>query len=108
MSVFVARLLTIRQEVAIEIQRFWLLWRYQHRVPPFTLWWRLVLKRTVDSIGAAIGLVITAPVLAIVALAVKLDSKGPVFYAQERVGRFGEAFRMALAIGLTRSRSTRS
>ena len=94
MSVLVARVLTLRQELAIELQRFWLLWRYQYRVPPFTLWWRLVLKRAVDFIGAAIGLVITAPILALVALAVKLNSKGPAFYGQERVGRFGDTFKM--------------
>ena len=94
MSVLVARLLTVRQELAIELQRFWLLWRYQHHVPPFTLWWRLVLKRTVDVVGAGIGLMMSAPIMALVALAVKLDSKGPVFYLQDRVGRFGDSFRM--------------
>ncbi|MDP3703057.1 MAG: sugar transferase [Candidatus Omnitrophota bacterium] len=94
MSVLVAQLLTLRQALAIELQRFWLLWRYQHHVPPFTLWWRMVLKRVVDVVAAAIGLVITTPVLALIALAVKLDSKGPALYKQERVGRFGDLFAM--------------
>ena len=94
MSVLVARLVTLREELAIELQRFMLLWRFQHHVPPFTLWWRLVLKRMVDTIGAAIGLVFVAPILAIIALAIKLDSKGPIFYSQERVGRFGELFKI--------------
>ena len=94
MSVLVARLLTIRQELAIELQRFILLWRYQHRVPPFTLWWRLVLKRIVDFSAALAGLLIAAPIMALIALAIKLDSKGPVLYSQERVGRFGESFQM--------------
>ena len=94
MSVFVARLLTVRQEFAIELQRFWLLWRYQHHVPPFTLWWRLVLKRCVDLIASAVGLLVAAPIMALIALAIKLDSKGPVLYCQERVGRFGETFQM--------------
>ena len=94
MSVLVARLLTLRQELAVELQRFLLLWRYQYHVPPFTLWWRLVLKRVVDVAAAAIGLVITAPVMALIALAIKLDSKGPVVYRQERVGRFGDLFAM--------------
>ena len=92
MSVLVARLLTIQQELAVEIQRFILLWRYQHHVPPFTLWWRLVLKRVVDFMGAAVGIVFLTPVMLATALAVKLTSKGPVFYRQERVGRFGEQF----------------
>ena len=94
MSVLVAQLLTLRQELAIELQRFWLLWRYQHHVPPFTLWWRLVLKRAVDFIGSAIGLIVVSPILALIALAIKLDSKGPAFYSQDRVGRFGESFKI--------------
>lgn len=94
MSAFVARLLTVRQELAIELQRFLLLWRYQYRVPPFTLWWRLVLKRVVDVAAAMAGLLLLAPIMALVALAIKLDSKGPILYAQERVGRFGETFKI--------------
>ena len=94
MSVLVARLLTLQQELSIELQRFMLLWRYQHHVPPFTLWWRLVLKRIVDFAAALVGLAVITPVLALVALIIKLESPGPVFYSQERVGRFGEAFKM--------------
>jgi len=94
MSVLVARLLSWRQELAVELQRFVLLWRYQHHVPPFTLWWRLVLKRGVDVIGAAIGLIVIAPIMAVIAIAVKLDSRGPALYGQERVGRFGELFKI--------------
>jgi lipopolysaccharide/colanic/teichoic acid biosynthesis glycosyltransferase len=87
--------LTLQQDLAIELQRFWLLWRYQQHVPAFRLWWRLVLKRFVDVVSSLAGLIVTAPLMAIVALAVKLDSIGPVFYVQERVGQFGERFRMA-------------
>ena len=94
MSVLVAHLLTVRKELGIELQRFILLWRYQHHVPPFQLWWRLVLKRVVDLIGAVIGLLVTAPVMALIALVVKLDSRGPAFYSQDRVGRFGETFKI--------------
>ncbi|MBI4343729.1 MAG: sugar transferase [Candidatus Omnitrophica bacterium] len=94
MSALVARLLTIRQELAIELQRFILLWRYQHQVPPLALWWRLVLKRVIDLAGSAVGLALVAPVMALVALWVKLDSNGPILYSQERVGRFGEPFRI--------------
>ncbi len=92
MSVLVARLLTIQKAIAVELQRFILLWRYQYHVPPLTLWWRLVLKRVVDFAGSLIGLMFVSPIMAIVALAVKLDSKGPMLYSQERVGRFGEPF----------------
>lgn len=94
MSVVVAQLLSWQRELAVELQRFVLLWRYQHPVPAWQLGWRLVLKRVVDVLGALVGLVVVAPVMALAALAIKLDSKGPVIYAQERVGRFGEPFRI--------------
>ena len=94
MSVLVARLLSLWQELGIELQRFILLWRYQHHIPPFTLWWRLVLKRLVDIVASLISLVIFTPVFALIAIAVKLDSKGPAFYSQERLGRFGETFKI--------------
>ena len=94
MSVLIARLLSLRQELAIELQRFILLWRYHNHVPPFALWWRLVLKRIVDVIGSAIGLIVGAPLMALIALAVRADSKGPMLYSQERVGRFGDTFKI--------------
>jgi lipopolysaccharide/colanic/teichoic acid biosynthesis glycosyltransferase len=94
MSALVNRLLSFRHELAIELQRFLLLWRFQNHVPPFALWWRLVLKRFVDLIGASAGLVLLAPAMPFIALAIAWDSRGPIFYAQERVGRFGDAFKM--------------
>jgi len=48
--------------------------------------WRLTLKRTVDFIGSAFGLVVLSPLMLLVAALVKLDSPGPVFYAQVRMG----------------------
>src|SRR5262249_6597111 len=52
--------------------------------PPDTL--RLVAKRMMDVVGATIGLILLLPVLLAVAIAVKLDSNGPIFFVQERVG----------------------
>lgn len=52
------------------------------------------LKRMLDAVGAAAALVLLAPLLALVALAVKLDSPGPVLYSQIRVGRGGKPFRI--------------
>jgi len=46
-----------------------------------------MLKRVVDIIVSAAGLVVLAPLFALVAFAIKLDSKGPVFFRQERIGR---------------------
>ena len=51
-------------------------------------------KRLFDLIGAGIGLVLLSPLLLLIAVWVKLDSPGPVFYRQERVGRFGRLFRI--------------
>jgi lipopolysaccharide/colanic/teichoic acid biosynthesis glycosyltransferase len=43
-------------------------------------------KRAIDVLAATVGLVLPSPVFLLIAIAVKLDSRGPVFYRQERVG----------------------
>ena len=45
-----------------------------------------ILKRSVDLLSSAIGLAITGPLFVLIAIAIKLDSKGPVFYRQRRAG----------------------
>lgn len=50
------------------------------------------LKRTVDLAFALAGLVVLSPLIAFVAVCVKMTSKGPVIFAQERVGRYGKPF----------------
>lgn len=52
------------------------------------------MKRTCDIILSAIGLLCLSPLLLLVALWVKLDSPGPVFYRQVRVGRYNQDFRI--------------
>jgi exopolysaccharide biosynthesis polyprenyl glycosylphosphotransferase len=54
--------------------------------------WKQGFKRAIDLVGAGIGLVILSPFLLFVALLIKLDSPGPVFYAQERMGLDGNPF----------------
>jgi lipopolysaccharide/colanic/teichoic acid biosynthesis glycosyltransferase len=51
-------------------------------------------KRLFDVLLAGLGLWLLAPVLAVIALAIRLDSRGPVFYRQVRVGRHGREFRI--------------
>jgi len=51
-----------------------------------------VAKRAFDLIGAALALVLLALPMLLIALWIKLDSRGPVFYRQQRVGRFGVPF----------------
>jgi exopolysaccharide biosynthesis polyprenyl glycosylphosphotransferase len=52
------------------------------------------LKRTLDLSVSLAGIVLLLPLLPLVAAAIKLDSPGPVFYAQERMGRRGRRFRL--------------
>jgi exopolysaccharide biosynthesis polyprenyl glycosylphosphotransferase len=54
---------------------------------------QLIIKRVIDLIGAAIGLLLLSPLFALIAVAIKLDSRGPVFFTQERVGFGGKVFR---------------
>jgi exopolysaccharide biosynthesis polyprenyl glycosylphosphotransferase len=49
-------------------------------------------KRAFDLIGAALGLLAVAPLLIAIAVAIKLDSRGPIFFRQLRVGRHGKHF----------------
>jgi lipopolysaccharide/colanic/teichoic acid biosynthesis glycosyltransferase len=50
------------------------------------------IKRMIDIIGSALALIICAPAFLIIALAIKASSKGPVFFRQQRVGRYGKRF----------------
>ncbi len=50
------------------------------------------MSRVLDLVIATIALVVTAPLLALAAIAIKLDSRGPVFYLARRVGRDGRDF----------------
>ncbi len=51
-----------------------------------------MVKRSLDLIGSSLGLLATAPFLAAAALAIRLESPGPIFFRQTRVGRDGERF----------------
>lgn len=52
------------------------------------------LKRLVDMIASGLGLIVLSPVFAAAAAAIKLESPGPVFYCQQRVGKWGKVFTM--------------
>ncbi|MCM8782509.1 MAG: sugar transferase [Candidatus Omnitrophica bacterium] len=51
-------------------------------------------KRILDCFLAVLGLTITSPILALAGILIKLNSKGPVIYQQERVGKQGEIFKI--------------
>lgn len=56
--------------------------------------WRAAAKRTMDLALGSIALVITTPLVLMCGIAVKLTSRGPMFFVQERVGRSGRTFRL--------------
>lgn len=53
-----------------------------------------IFKRGVDVVGALVGLTLSAPIIAVLALLIKRESPGPVFFKQERVGYRGRPFGM--------------
>ena len=59
---------------------------------PLIAGWDYRLKRCIDFLGAAIGILMLAPLFLGFALAIKLDSPGPVFFRQQRVGLHGNRF----------------
>lgn len=54
--------------------------------------WKLTLKRTIDLVIGSLALILLSPLMLLVALLIRLGSKGPVFYAQVRVGLDGKPF----------------
>jgi lipopolysaccharide/colanic/teichoic acid biosynthesis glycosyltransferase len=53
-----------------------------------------MLKRSFDIFGSGFGLVFLSPLLLLIALSIKLDSRGPIFFRQERIGLFGKKFQI--------------
>lgn len=56
--------------------------------------WNLFWKRAFDIVVSFLALLILAPLFLIIAVAIKIDSKGPVFYRQERITQYGKSFRI--------------
>src|SRR5579859_1808668 len=56
--------------------------------------WKLTVKRAIDLVGSAVGLVVLSPFLLLTAILIKLDSPGPVFFVQERMGLDARPFPM--------------
>lgn len=54
--------------------------------------WQQYLKRIGDILTSLLALIILSPLFIIIAIIIKLTSKGPVFYSQERIGRYGKPF----------------
>jgi exopolysaccharide biosynthesis polyprenyl glycosylphosphotransferase len=54
--------------------------------------WQVLIKRALDVVMASVALVVLAPVFLVIAIAIQLDSPGPVIFRQERVGKGGAVF----------------
>jgi exopolysaccharide biosynthesis polyprenyl glycosylphosphotransferase len=54
----------------------------------------LLIKRAVDIVASAAGLIVLSPLMLVAAIAIKLESRGPIFFRQERHGRGGSTFRI--------------
>ncbi len=77
------------EKVPVEkINLNWLISAHLHLVSPLGA----ATKRASDMILGLIGLVVTVPILPVIALLIKATSRGPIFYRQERVGRNGKRF----------------
>ncbi|MBI3652042.1 MAG: TIGR03013 family PEP-CTERM/XrtA system glycosyltransferase [Acidobacteria bacterium] len=78
-------------KISLELLRpIWLIFSSHSRFARMYKHWR----RMIDVAAALVGLIVSLPVMAVTALAIKLDSPGPIFYTQERVGRGDERFRI--------------
>lgn len=55
---------------------------------------RLLIKRCIDIIGSLVGIILTCIITPFVALAIKIDSPGPVFFSQTRIGKNGRRFKI--------------
>jgi exopolysaccharide biosynthesis polyprenyl glycosylphosphotransferase len=56
--------------------------------------WQASVKRMMDIVISSISLILCIPLFLIIAIAIKLSSKGPIFFLQERVGIYGKPFRI--------------
>ncbi len=64
---------------------------FDHLVAPLSV--RSAAKRVMDVVGSALGLIFLTPLLALVAALIRLDSRGPILFRQDRMGLDGRVFR---------------
>lgn len=64
------------------------------RYVPLTNTFNMIIKRMVDVFGAVCGIILSSPVMLVTAVAIKLTSKGPLIFKQERIGYHNKPFKM--------------
>lgn len=55
---------------------------------------QLIIKRIFDVIASLLGLIVLSPIFVIIAILIKMDSEGPVFFLQDRLGKSGKVFKI--------------
>lgn len=102
-DLFNARVSGVMIEDGVEFyERFTGKFAIEHAVPSRFLFsqdfvkptWLLLVRRVLSYVVAAVGLVLSAPLMGLIALAIKLDSKGSIFFVQDRAGLHGQPFRL--------------
>ncbi len=92
------RLLAVSRYEGVGRLRPSLVW--QHGLPfieltvPSLRGQQMLVKRTIDLVGAVLGIAVLGPVFGVIAALIKLTSRGPVFFSQERVGMGGKVFKL--------------
>ncbi len=78
-------------KISLELLRpIWLIFSTHSRLTRMYKHWR----RMIDMVAAFTGIIASLPIMLLTAIAIKLDSRGPIFYTQERVGRGDERFKI--------------
>ncbi len=83
-----------RDGIRISRWRLWLRFMIKKNAWMVVLEGSRALKRLIDLVGASIGLIVLSPVFGLTALLIKLEDRGPVFFSQQRVGKWGKRFKM--------------
>jgi exopolysaccharide biosynthesis polyprenyl glycosylphosphotransferase len=91
-------LMSIPRSISIAGLQPSVVWRQGHPLMELTTpslkGQQLVMKRLVDLAGATLAVLLAAPVMLLAALAIKFDSRGPVFFRQDRIGTGGRPFKV--------------
>ncbi len=83
-----------RDGLRVSRWRLWLRFMIKKNAWMVVLEGSRALKRLIDIVGSALGLVALSPVFGMTALLIKLEDGGPIFFSQQRVGKWGKRFQM--------------
>ena len=83
-----------RDGIRISRWKQWLRYKSKQMVWKLVVGGTKIIKRSLDMLGALIGLIILSPILGITALLIKLEDGGPIFFVSDRAGKWGKTFKM--------------